>query len=380
MVLVFAVPAFAADWAFYGSQRLATWYVDRDNGDTQVNGKSDDQATQWYLQGNSRLGSKVKADRVTGQIELGLGQGGDGGDTNVSTRRAFGVWKISDLVSLKVGKDFSPVTDFVSNQWFDADGDLYGEGNFYGRRPAGLTLTIGDFELAALTPTYGGDINTGSNTAANGINYAVGGDPDSYIPRFEAAYQLKLGAGYIRPFGGFQFYTVDQTGIAGSNVTDDIDVWSWALGISTKWNIGAVSVGGQLSYGMNQGSVQGWDTGSNARSSSQPYLKAGLDDVSDVYTLQALLVAGLKLTDTLRFEAGFGYRQDNPDGAGPVAGQSPLNGHKDEVWVAYLQALITMAPGVYLAPEVGYYDFMDAPNGNDQGHQWYAGAKWQIDF
>ena len=34
-------------------------------------------------------------------------------------------------------------------------------------------------------------------------------DPDSYIPRVEAGYMLKLGAGYIKPFAGFQYYTVD---------------------------------------------------------------------------------------------------------------------------------------------------------------------------
>ncbi len=65
---------------------------------------------------------------------------------------------------------------------------------------------------------------------------------------------LKLGAGYIKPFGGFQYYTVKQG--ASTTVTDDIDVWSWVLGVSTSWNIGAFSIGGQLSYGMNQGNVK----------------------------------------------------------------------------------------------------------------------------
>ena len=45
-----------------------------------------------------------------------------------------------------------------------------------------------------------------------------------------------------------------------------------------------------------------------------------------------------------------------------------------------MQALITMAPGVYLCPEVGYIDYMDNFAGNDEGYRWYAGAKWQIDF
>jgi len=371
-VLLLAAPATAADWSFYGSQRVATWYVDRDYGDATVNGQDDDQATQWYFQGNSRMGAKVKADKISGHIELAMGpnssSNGDGGDTNVATRRAYGVWKFGDNASLKVGKDYSPVSDFISSQFFDADGQQYGEGEFYGRRPAGLTLILGNFELAALTPSYGADVGT----TATGINGATGGDPDSYIPRFEASYNLKLSSGYIKPFGGFQYYTVEDNGIG--NITGDIDVWSWAIGVSTKWDIGAFSIAGQVSYGMNEGAVTGWDAGSNARSSSLPYLKNG-DDIADVYTLQAIIVPALRLNDTLRFEAAFGYRSDNPDGA-----SGPNNGTPDGVWITYLQALITLAPGVFLCPEVGYYDYMDNPAGDDQGNQWYAGAKWQIDF
>ena len=372
VVLLLAAPAMAADWSFYGSQRIGTWYVDRDYGDAQVNGRGEDQATQMYFQGNSRFGARAKADKVSGQIELALGQGGDGGDTAVSTRRAYGTWKFSDNGWFKVGKDYSPVTDFISNQWFSGDNDLLGEGNFYGRRPAGLTLGLGNFEIAALAPSYGAD----TGTTATGINGAVGGDPDSYIPRFEAAYTLKLGSGYIKPFGGFQYYSVTEnqtaTNTPPNNITDDIDVWSWVAGVSTSWNIGAFSIGGQFSYGMNEGATQGWSTGSNSRASSSPYLDGG-DDIANVYTMQALLVAALKFTDSLRFEVGGGYRLDNADDA-------PGFSQKDEVWAVYLQALITMAPGVFLAPEVGYYDYMDSVNGQDQGSQWYAGAKWQIDF
>jgi len=368
-VLLLAAPAMAADWSFYGSQRIATWYVDRDYGDATVNGQDDDQATQWYFQGNSRLGAKVKADKVSGQVELALGSGGtssgDGSDGAVSTRRAYGTWKFSDYGWLKVGKDYSPVTDFISSQWYDADGDLYGEGNFYGRRPAGITLGLGDFELAFLTPSYGADVGT----TTTGINGATGGDPDSYIPRVEASYNLKFGPGYIKPFGGFQWYSVEENGIG--NVTDDIDVFSWVLGVSTKWNIGAFSIGGQLSYGINEGAVTGWDTGSNARASSLPTISGGGDDIDDVATLQALIVPSFKVSDTLRFEAGVGYRMDDPDAQGL---------DKDEVLIFYLQALITLAPGVTIGPEVGYYDYMDGTAGNDQGNLWYAGAKWQIDF
>ena len=88
---------------------------------------------------------------------------------------------------------------------------------------------------------------------------------------------------------------------------------------------------------------------------------------------QGMLVAALKFTDTLRFEAGGGIRVDQVNGA-------PGFSQKDGSWVGYVQAMITLAPGVYLCPEVGYIDYMDTVAGNDQGYKWYAGAKWQIDF
>ena len=244
---------------------------------------------------------------------------------------------------------------------------MLGNGNFYGRRPAGLTLIFGDFELAFLAPSYGAD----TGTTTTGVTGAVGGDPDSYIPRFEASYMLKLGAGYIKPFAGFQYYTVEDTGTAGTNVTDTLDVYSGVIGVSTNWNIGAFSIGGQLSYGVNEGAVTGWSTGFNDRSSSLPYLDGG-DDINDVYTTQALLVGALKFTDTLRFEVGGGYRNDDAD---DVAGID-----KDEAWSAYAQLMITLAPGVSVTPEVGYVDYMDSVTGGDQGNEWYVGAKWQIDF
>jgi hypothetical protein len=381
-VLLFVAPAFAADWAFYGSQRMATWYTSQDFGRNQVAGQDNDAGTQFYFQTNSRFGAKVKADKVTGQIEMGLNalNGGDGGDDVVKIRRAFGVWKFSDIGSLKVGKDYSATYDPISNMMFDADKDLYGEGSFYTTRPAFIGLILGNFEIDFLTPVQGTTGGVGSTTS--GINMPVTaralpaqtgatGDPDVYFPKLEAAYKLVLGAGYIKPFAGFQYYTVNSSAPT-QNVTDSIDVLSYVLGVGTSWNIGAFSIGGQLSYGMNEG-VPNWANGYNVAAAQVPVLKANGKDIADIYTIQAMIVPALKVTDTLRFEAGLGYRQDNADGA-------PGYSLKDESWVGYVQAMITLAPGVFLCPEIGYIDYMDNRAGDDEGYKWYAGAKWQIDF
>jgi hypothetical protein len=149
-------------------------------------------------------------------------------------------------------------------------------------------------------------------------------------------------------------------------------LYSGVLGVSTSWNIGAFSIGGQLSYGINEG-LSNWAGGYNVSTDAFPVLKVNGKDVADVYTLQAMIIPALKFTDTLRFEAGLGYREDNWNGA-------PGYSEKDKNWVGYVQAMITLAPGVYLCPEVGYIDYMDNRAGDDEGYKWYAGAKWQIDF
>ena len=358
--LVLAAPAMAADWEFYGSQRMATFYVYDDFGDATVNGESDDWGLQWDFQTNSRLGVKVKADKVSGQIELGL-KGSNGGDLDVGTRRAYGEWKFSDAgggMKLKVGKDYSAANRFISSQVFAEDDGLGGSGEFYTRRPGQLGLEIGSFQLSLITnagPTNSPDVTP------------TGSDPDWNLPKAEASYLLNLGSFDIRPFGGVQYFKVDK---GASTLTDDLDILSYVVGVDSTINIGAFFLGAQVSYGQNWTNANWGQSVVSAGSSSSASLK-GTDDVNDATTWMAELVVAYKVSDTLRPEVGFGYRSDDPDTPGS---------DNDDMWVVYGQVEITLAPGVYIVPEVGYYDKMDDAAGNDEGYQWYAGAKWQIDF
>jgi hypothetical protein len=373
-VLLLAAPAFAADWAFYGSQRMATFYVYDDYGDfPPATGEDDDWALQWNFQTNSRLGAKVKADKVSGHIELGLA-GSDGVDLDVSTRRAYGTWKFADNASLKVGKDYTPVTRFISSQVFGEDAGLLANGNFYGRRPGQLALQFGGFEIAAITNA----LVTKNPYDATLSVAPTNSDVDNNFPKLEASWMLKFGSFDIRPFGGFQYFKVastDPTQAAGT-LTDDIDIYSYVVGIDSMLNIGAFFVGGQVAYGQNWDNAlwSGKGSGGGAlggTAGSYASLK-GADDVTDCISWSAMLVAGLKFTDTITFEVGGGFRSDEPDDVDGI--------DADEVWAAYAQVVLTLAPGVYLVPEVGYLDKMDNFLGDDEGYQWYAGAKWQIDF
>jgi hypothetical protein len=70
--------------------------------------------------------------------------------------------------------------------------------------------------------------------------------------------------------------------------------------------------------------------------------------------------------------AGGGYLPDNVENA-------PIYSQKDDSWIVNAPTVITLAPGIYVIPEVGYY-YMDDVAGKDQGYQWYVGVKWQIDY
>jgi hypothetical protein len=360
-VLLLAAPVMAADWSFYGSQRVSTFYVDRDFGDATVNGQNDDWGLVWDFQTNSRFGAKVKADKVSGLIEMSLA-GSDGSDASVNTRIAYGLWQLTDNVALKVGKDYSPVTQGVSNQVFNSDDDMEGSGVFHGRRPAGLTLILEGFELALLHNALK-DGSSGPTDIA-----PAGSDFDWNLPKIEARYTLKMDTFQLIPFGGFQYFKVSD---GTSALQDNLDVYSYVFGLTAKLNVGAFYLAADGAWGQNWNNAN-WKNGSyNAASSSSAALNNSGDDIKDATSYMLGLTLGFSATDRLKFEAGFGYRNDDPGMPGS---------QNDDFWQAYVQAVLTLAPGVYIVPEIGYQDFMDDASGKDEGYQWYAGAKWQIDF
>jgi hypothetical protein len=64
----------------------------------------------------------------------------------------------------------------------------------------------------------------------------------------------------------------------------------------------------------------------------------------------------------------------------PASGEKvPVYSQEDHSWIVNAPTVITLAPGISVIPEVGYF-FMDDVTGKDQGYQWYVGVKWQIDF
>jgi hypothetical protein len=373
-VLCFAAPAMAVDWNFYGNARMETFYTSTDPED--VGDKKTD--LRWDFQGNSRIGANVKADHIKGQFELGMGTDpvdvtrsgatdtgrSDGGDGYVTARRLYAVWNFG-AGALKVGKDYSPITHFVSSQAFDTDLGLLGYGAPYGGRPGQVALTFGGFDVALITTKT----NTSLIDPVSGANARDSGNQQTIIPKLEASYGMSFDAWNFKVMGGYQYYSLKNVeSIVNPGDTNDIEVTSYIIAGGGTFNFGPAYVGAQAQYGQNMGDAR-WLGGAFDQATWD-----GDDDTDDVTSYGGILVAGMKVSDMLSFELGGGYQVDDPKDA--------PNGfdEKTNQYSVYLNSTIAMAPGVFIIPEVGILSFGNNPEDEDQGNQFYLGAKWQINF
>jgi len=366
-LVCFSVPAMAVDWNFYGNARMETFWTSTDPKDT--GDKNTD--LRWDLQGNSRLGANVKADHIKGQVELGLGRDEtgqpfsrtDGGDGEVTVRRAYGVWNFG-AGSLKVGKDYSPVTQFISNQAFDTDLGLLGFGAPYAGRPGQIALTFGGFDIALASTKVDNDVDdpvTGEDARDSGTVQRI-------IPKIEASWGMAFDAWNFKIMGGYQYYSIKNVVSLDDGESDDLSITSYIIAGGGTFNFGPAYVGGQLQYGQNMGDAR-WLGGAFSKATWD-----GDDDTNDVVGYGGILVVGMKMSDMLSFELGGGYQVDDPNDA--------PNGfdEKTEQYSVYLNSTIALAPGVFIIPEVGILSFGNNPEDEDQGSTFYIGGKWQINF
>jgi hypothetical protein len=397
---VFAVQATANEWSLYGNARMATFYTSEDLGlelgrrgsgppfqfftvdNRNAANQNKEKNTIWELNTVSQIGANIKGDRLEARFEFGVTSDGSGG--NVTSRRLYAIWKFAEGWGLKVGKDDTPILFGLSNQVFDNDSNLWRLGNAWGGRQAQIAvqgeLGPGMLKVALIDQT------TNTLNTPNGV-------VEKLLPKLEASYQYYFtDAMSAHAFGGYQTYDVKYPGAFGLG-TDDFSVDSWVLGAGAKLNFGSFYVNPQVSYYQN-GAAADW-----LGSVYLPFSKSGLvdefnssfgtnlqlvgsDGVIDAKNLMAMLALGFKPTESLGFEAGVGYVDYKTDS---YQGISIKNNYLEY----YLQAVFTLAKGIYIVPEVGYRDYgkakIDTPfyiivPDVDLGSLFYAGAKWQIDF
>lgn len=356
LIGAFTVPAMSADWNFYGSVRMSTFWDDFDNGDAgDAAGFDDDGDLTWDLQGNSRIGAKVTSGDVAGVVELSVDD-----ENGVNTRLLYGTWEFADGCSLLIGQDYTPVYTNLSGQVHNDDDGLNPYGMAYDGRQPQIKLLINNFELAFIEP------ETGYGNAAPAFQAGATPDTDTTLPKIAARYTFKTDAFAIRPYAGWQTVSAEYH---APGYEDDEDVDAYVVGLDAKFYLGPAWLAVAGYFSQNPG-VYGLRQACNAM---PVWTATGVED-NDSYGLAA--AAGYKFTDAVSIEAGIGYVNSEVDTAG--------GDWEEDTLTYYVNLPIRLADIFFIIPEIGFIDFGDSeitgvPD-EDLGDSWYAGAKWQINF
>lgn len=372
LVLGMAAPVMAADWNFYGNARMNIGSYARDKNFVGSgtwgagDGVNDDTDTYWHLQSNSRIGANVKAsDAVSGRFELGLG-------SSVALRLIYGTWNFG-AGWLRVGQDYTPADILYSNQIgaikTDGDEDMLSTGMTYESRKPQIKLGIQGFELALIEPATGAPLNLSGNTY-NGT--------DTTLPKIEAAYTFATDMFSIKPYVGYNSFDVETT---GANQTSK-SISSTLYGLAFKVMLGPAYINGNVVGGSNLGNYGIYTitpslaiAGIGTASTANAVIDTG-NSVQDADRVGGALVVGFKVNDMFTLEGGYGMVNDEVKAEGVTA--------KTSISTYYIQAAITLAPGVVIIPEYGLMDMGDLEvtgvADQDLGNVSYIAAKMQINF
>ena len=357
-VALFAVSAIAADWGLYGSMRFATFYVNQD--DDFTGNDSDTDLRDFGLQGNSRVGAKVKVnDKFSAHLELYVKGGSNSND--VGTRLFYGTYDFGGL-KLNIGQMWTPLNVLSIDQVSKGDGDLLGWGAFFTGRNEAVMVEVAGARIALVR-----------NKQSDFTNY------DVTMPRIEADYTVKLDPAKVRIFAGYQTFSAETEGTTSTdnwvivdNNTDTngytivnkpiksstFDTDAYVVGLDATANLGAAGLALTGYYGSNIG----------AMGASGPNLAATKSE--DTTDFGVAVAVNFKPADNVKVEVGYGYASsDRDDVTDPDTQQS-----------YYANVKYSFAKGFFVQPEIAVYDYMDNSNGDTEGKEVYFGAKWQMNF
>lgn len=320
-VALIATPAMA-DFSFYGSARVNTFYTNVDDATTTTKNFDVD------LQNNSRFGAKATTGDVSGRVEIGFD---DNAATSTRTylRLIYGEVKLGDG-TLLVGQTYTPYTKL-----------------------AGMVSSV-DQGLENFGALYDGRNTQIKYTMNNGVYFAaldnLGAGTEVIIPKLNIGYAGK--AGDVNYNVGFAYQTYEASAV--------LDVDSYLAYICGDAKVGEIGLIYGLHYGQN---LQEFGMARTTISSGANKVAASV--TNDTKSYGAMLEAAMN-----GFKVGIGYVSDENDDFTDADTQMAL----------YANYTVQVAKGFSITPEVSYWDYMEDAAGIDEGDDLYVGAKWQLDF
>jgi predicted porin len=361
MVGAFTAAAMA-DVSLYGSARFRTYYASVDDG---TPGADSDDDLEWRMGHLTRFGANFTSDKITGKFEMDA-RAGEAGVTgniesdsgasrlgNMRLRHLWGQWDFG-AGKLLIGQTWPLYELPVSGiNYYSGGLQKLGGMGYDVARTSQIRLTFGDFKIAFLPPDT--SKTSPSTTLFNEVNTS--------FPKIELGYDVKIDAFTLNFMGGYQNYEIENT---TTKNTEDIN--SYVLGVRAKANFGPAYAGLGLTYRQNGDNYGAWTVSAKEQAVFQG------NDLKDATAWGVVAALGWKINSTLTLEGSYASLTSEQDTA--------LDNEDDTIAWGVI-AKITIAPGVYIIPELIFQDNKDQIDDGavtDEGDATIFGVFWKIDF
>lgn len=375
IAVLMAVPAFAIEVYNNGENAVDIYgtlrgYIGYGHGVDGVSDTTDDNFL-YGIQGNSRIGVRLKVGNFSGQVELGAVEATlygrhstDGRSTvsDVGLRQAWGAYSFGNAGALLAGKTDTPTAmgGFISDI-MDTDGGLNGfGGSTTGSRRfqiqynvAGLSIALIENDMAygpgVSGYTDGGETNSADDTNTdNGVSYGYT-DGGETIPRLGLSYTYKNPSLLVKVAATYSALN----GTINAPVSDTrwatVHAFGVALGLKPTFMDGKMWLSVLARYGMNEelyGEAKTvYNGGLMAHSSIGKYVRVQEDGtVGNVQRAAVALELGYNVNDMIAVIVGGGYQHSMIDALTYDVGS----------YAVFLQAPIKISGNFALIPQFTY--------------------------
>lgn len=349
IAVLMAVPAFAIEVYNNGENAVDIYgtlrgYIGYGHGVDGVSDTTDDNFL-YGIQGNSRIGVRLKVGNFSGQVELGAveatlyGRSNESNVSNVGLRQAWGAYSFGNAGALLAGKTDTPTAmgGFISDI-MDTDGGLNGfGGSTTGSRRFQIQYNVAGLSIALI-----------ENDMAYGpvSGYTDGGET---IPRLGLSYTYKNPSLLVKVAATYSALN----GTINAPVSDTrwatVHAFGVALGLKPTFMDGKMWLSVLARYGMNEelyGEAKTvYNGGLMAHSSIGNYVGVQADGtVDNVQRAAVALELGYNVNDMIAVIVGGGYQHSMIDALTYDVGS----------YAVFLQAPIKISGNFALIPQFTY--------------------------
>lgn len=325
--------------SLYGTIRGYAGYGYSDGSENKANSNF-----IYGLQGNSRIGTKIKVGNFSAQVELGANEKtmyASSASNTVGLRQVWGAYSFGKAGQLLAGKTETPssMTGF-SQDVMNTDSRLSG---FGGSSSSNRRFQI-QYKIMGVTI---GIVEDDTTSAIDGLQ---GTDTQEYTPRFGISYTYKTDKMYAKAAATYTAVNAALSSPASDTRWATVHAYGIAAAVMPKFMDGRLYFVLQARYGVNEhlyGEAKTVYNNAEFLHTNIASAKVVVDDngkVNNVTRISAAAEIGYKATDMITVIFGGGYQFTQVDASDNV-----------NSYAVYGQFPIDFSKNFALIPQIGWY-------------------------